>query len=140
MMRTTTRLLGLALATAGALACGPAAAQADAAAPAASATHRHLDPGTPPLAARQAAQAERRAAAQSGGASLNAQAEGQLRASFDAADRTHRGALTQAEAQAGGFGYIARHFDAIDTRHAGEVTFDDVRRYLQSRNARYIAK
>jgi hypothetical protein len=138
-MRTTTRFLGLALATAGALAGGPARAQASAAS-APSAAHRHLDPGTPPLAARQAAQAERRAAAQSGGVSLDAQAEGQLRASFDAADRTHRGALTQAEAQAGGFGWISQHFDAIDTRHAGEVTFDDVRRYLQSRNARYIAK
>ena len=138
-MHATTRLLGLALATAGALAGGPARAQAGPAS-AASAPHRHLDPGTPPLAARQAAQAERRAAAQSGGTPLNAQAEGQLRASFDAADRAHRGALTQAEAQAGGFGWISQHFDAIDTRHAGEVTFDDVRRYLQSRNARYISK
>ncbi len=140
-MHATTRLLGLALATAGALAGGPARAQADPAS-AASAPHRHLDPGTPPLAARQAAQAERRAG---GAVGRHRPAEragrgAQLRNSFDAADTAHRGVLTRAEAQAGGFGFIARHFDAIDTRGAGEVTFDDVRRYLQSRNARYISK
>ena len=47
----------------------------------------------------------------------------------------HRGTLSRAEAQAGGFGWIANHFDAIDTRRAGRVSFDDVRRYLGSRGA-----
>ena len=99
-----------------------------------------LDPGRPPAAVQQAAQAEGRTRAASVGAALDSDALAHLRASFDAADTAHRGTLSRAEAQAGGFGWISQHFDAIDTRHAGEVTFDDVRRYLQSRNARYISK
>jgi len=93
----------------------------------------HLDPGRPPAAARQAAQAEIRTRPASVGATLDGDAERLLRASFDAADAAHRGTLSRAEAQAGGFGWIANHFDAIDTRHAGRVSFDDVRRYLGSR-------
>jgi Ca2+-binding EF-hand superfamily protein len=69
------------------------------------------------------------------GATLQSDAERHLRASFDAADTAHRGTLSAAEAQAGGFGWIANHFDAIDTRHAGRVSFDDVRRYLALRDA-----
>jgi hypothetical protein len=92
-----------------------------------------LDPGRPPPAARQAAQAEIRVRPASAGAALDADAERLLRASFDAADSAHRGTLSRAEAQAGGFGWIANHFDAIDTRRAGRVSFDDVRRYLGSR-------
>ena len=93
----------------------------------------HLDPGRPPAAARQAAQAEIRTRPASVGAALDADAERLLRASFDAADAAHRGTLSRAEAQAGGFGWIANHFDAIDTQHAGRVSFDDVKRYLGSR-------
>ena len=93
----------------------------------------HLDPGKPPAAAQQAAQAETRTRPASVGATLDADAERLLRASFDAADGAHRGTLSRAEAQAGGFGWIANHFEAIDTRHAGRVSFDDVRRYLGSR-------
>jgi len=96
----------------------------------------HLDPGRPPAAALQAAQAENRTRPASVGATLDAEAERHLRASFDAADTAHRGTLSRAEAQAGGFGWIANHFDAIDTRHAGRVSFDDVKRYLQSSSAR----
>jgi hypothetical protein len=95
----------------------------------------HLDPGRPPAAAQQAAQAEIRTRPASVGATLDADAERLLRASFDAADTAHRGTLSRAEAQAGGFGWIANHFDAIDTRHAGRVSFDDVKRYLGSRSA-----
>ncbi len=93
----------------------------------------HLDPGKPPAAAQQAAQAEIRTRPASVGATLASDAERHLRASFDAADTAHRGTLSAAEAQAGGFGWIANHFDAIDTRRAGRVSFDDVRRYLDSR-------
>ena len=88
------------------------------------------DPGTPPAATLQAAQAENRVRAAAVGATPDADAERLLRASFDAADTAHRGTLTRAQAQAGGFGWIALHFDAIDTRHAGRVSFDDVRSYL----------
>lgn len=95
----------------------------------------HLDPGAPPLAARQAAQAENRTRPASVGAALQSDAERHLRASFDAADTAHRGTLSAAEARAGGFGWIANHFDAIDTRHAGRVSFDDVKRFLALRDA-----
>ena len=88
------------------------------------------DPGTPPAATLQAAQAENRARPASVGATLDTDAERLLRASFDAADSAHVGTLSRAQAQAGGFGWIANHFDAIDTRHAGRVSFDDVRSYL----------
>ena len=93
----------------------------------------HLDPGAPPASAQQAAQAENRVRPASVGAVLDSDAEQHLRDSFDAADTAHRGTLSRAEAQAGGFGWIANHFDAIDTQHAGRVSFDDVRRYLKSR-------
>ena len=92
----------------------------------------HLDPGQPPAAAREAAQAQNRVRATSVGTTLDSEAEAHLRASFDAADVAHRGTLSRAEAQAGGFGWIASHFDAIDVNHAGRVSFDDVRRYLKT--------
>ena len=92
-----------------------------------------LDPGAPPASAQRAAQAENRVRPASVGAVLDSEAEQHLRDSFDAADTAHRGMLSRAEAQAGGFGWIANHFDAIDTQHAGRVSFDDVMRYLKSR-------
>ena len=94
-----------------------------------------LDPGRPPAAAQQAAQAEGRTRPASVGATLDSDAMAHLRASFDAADTAHRGTLSRDEAQAGGFGWIANHFDAIDTQHTGRVSFDDVKRYLGSRSA-----
>lgn len=99
-----------------------------------------LDPGMPPAATLRAAQAENRTRPASVGATLDSEAEQHLRASFDAADTAHRGTLSRAEAQAGGFGWIANHFDAIDTRHAGRVSFDDVRGYLKLRGANPAAK
>jgi len=93
------------------------------------------DPGTPPAATLQAAQAQNRVRPASVGATLDTDAERLLRASFDAADTAHRGTLSREEAQAGGFGWIANHFDAIDTRRAGRVSFDDVKRYLALRSA-----
>ena len=100
----------------------------------------HLDPGTPPAATLKAAQAENRTRAASVGATLDSEAEQHLRASFEAADRAHRGTLSRTEAQAGGFGWIANHFDAIDTQHTGRVSFDDVRRYLKLGNANPATK
>ena len=99
-----------------------------------------LDPGRPPAAVQQAAQAEGRTRAASVGAALDSDALAHLRASFDAADTAHRGTLSRAEAQAGGFGWISNHFDAIDTAHAGRVSFDDVARYLAARRAGTAAK
>lgn len=42
-------------------------------------------------------------------------------------------AITKAQAQSNGLGYVARHFDEIDTAHSGRVTLNDVRQYLQQR-------
>ena len=99
-----------------------------------------LDPGRPPVAAQQAAQAESRARAASLAPTLDAEAMAHLRASFDVADVAHRGTLSREEARSGGFGWIADHFDAIDTRRAGRVSFDDVRRYLGTRGASAATK
>jgi len=91
------------------------------------------DPAQPPSAVRQAAQAQNRMRPASVGATLDAEAQAHLRTSFEAADVAHRGTLSRDEARAGGFGWIANHFDAIDTGHAGRVSFDDVLRYLRTR-------
>ncbi len=99
-----------------------------------------LDPGRPSSAAQQASRAETRTRPASVGATLDSDALGHLRASFDAADTAHRGTLSRDEAQAGGFGWIASHFDAIDTAHAGRVSFDDVRRYLDTRSTNPATK
>ncbi|HTH76386.1 MAG TPA: 2-oxoglutarate dehydrogenase [Trinickia sp.] len=42
-------------------------------------------------------------------------------------------AITKAQAQTNGLGYIAKHFDEIDTTHSGRVTMSDVKQYLQQR-------
>ncbi len=125
------------------LCAAPAVAQSTTAvvaspAPSGVAPRLRLDPGMPPDSARKAALAEKRTGRASSGAALDADVERQLRSSFDVADLHHAGTLTRAQAQAGGFGYVARHFDAIDTRHAGAVSFDDVKRYLRSRGARHV--
>lgn len=41
------------------------------------------------------------------------------------------GAITKAQAQASGLGYVAKHFDQIDAAHSGHVTINDVQRYVQ---------
>jgi hypothetical protein len=69
------------------------------------------------------------------GAALRAKVDSKLKASFDTADVDGSGAITRAQAQAHGLGYIAQHFDAIDRAHSGRVSFDDVRSYMQQRAA-----
>jgi hypothetical protein len=59
-----------------------------------------------------------------------------LRASFEAADVDHTGALTREQARRGGFGFVANHFDRIDVERKGSVTFDDLLRYLRANGAR----
>lgn len=77
------------------------------------------------------------AAPQTEGAALQAQVERKLRESFDAADVGKRGAVTREQAAAAGLGVVAKHFDRIDTAGRGEVTFEDVKRYLRERGARF---
>jgi hypothetical protein len=89
------------------------------------------DPCVPP-ALRNATPAP-----QTEGAALQAQVERKLRESFDAADVTHTGTLTREQARAAGLGVVANNFDRIDTAKTGKVTFEDVKRYLRSRGAKF---
>ena len=57
-----------------------------------------------------------------------------LQARFSAANATHDGHLTPAQAQAG-MPTVARNFAAIDTGNKGYVTVDDIRAYNQARRA-----
>lgn len=105
---------------------GAAQASDIAAVPAGSVT-KHVDgpffPATRPTTAAPVA---------STGDALQAQAMARLKTSFDAADVTKSGSLTQQQAQKSRLGYIANNFSQIDVNKTGKVTFDDVKRYLQS--------
>jgi hypothetical protein len=59
-----------------------------------------------------------------------------LKARFDAADLNGSGMLTRAQAEAGGFGFIALNFDAIDSGKKGVVTFRDVQLFLATRRTK----
>ena len=70
----------------------------------------------------------------SSGSELQQQAQQRLDARLGANTVLSNGAaITQAQAQANGLGYIAKHFNEIDTAHSGRVTMSDVRQYLQQR-------
>ena len=45
---------------------------------------------------------------------------------FDAANTTHDGHLTLAQAQAAGMKMVVANFSAIDTQHRGYATFNDI--------------
>jgi hypothetical protein len=49
-----------------------------------------------------------------------------MQARFTAANTTHDGHLTQAQAQAAGFDIVSANFAQIDTAHHGYVTFNDM--------------
>lgn len=42
-------------------------------------------------------------------------------------------AVTKAQAQSSGLGFVAQHFDEIDAKHTGRVTMSDVRQFIQQR-------
>ncbi|NRO96454.1 2-oxoglutarate dehydrogenase [Paraburkholderia sp. NMBU_R16] len=72
--------------------------------------------------------------APSTGALLQQQAQQRLEARLGANSALSNGAaITKAQAQQNGLGYIARHFDEIDTAHTGRVSLSDVRQYLQQK-------
>ena len=72
--------------------------------------------------------------APSTGALLKQQAQQRLEARLGAHSALSNGAaITKAQAQQNGLGYIARHFDEIDTAHTGRVSLSDVRQYLQQK-------
>ncbi|WP_323119087.1 hypothetical protein [Burkholderia alba] len=66
------------------------------------------------------------------GADLQQQAQSRLAASLGAnSTLANGGAITKADAQASGLGFVAQHFDAIDTAHAGKVTLKQVQQFIQ---------
>ncbi len=72
--------------------------------------------------------------APSTGTLLQQQAQQRLEARLGANSALSNGAaITKAQAQQNGLGYIARHFDEIDTAHSGRVSLSDVRQYLQQK-------
>ncbi len=54
---------------------------------------------------------------------------------FEAANTTHDGHLTLAQAQAGEMPMVARNFGAIDADHKGYITLEDIRAFRQARRA-----
>jgi hypothetical protein len=50
---------------------------------------------------------------------------------FNAANTTHDGRLTLAQAQAGGMPIVVQHFDEIDAQHRGYVTLQDIGAWRQ---------
>ncbi len=54
---------------------------------------------------------------------------------FDAANTTHDGHLTLAQAKAAKMTNVVKHFDAIDQGHKGYVTIDDMKTAVASARA-----
>jgi len=50
---------------------------------------------------------------------------------FNAANTTHDGRLTLAQAQAAGMPRLVQHFSEIDTQHNGYITLPDIRAWRQ---------
>lgn len=58
----------------------------------------------------------------------------QLQSRFSAANTTHDGKLTKAQA-ATGMPRVAQHFDEIDTQKAGYITLAQIEAFMQERGA-----
>lgn len=67
------------------------------------------------------------------GSALQQQALQKLRRRFEEADLDSSGRVTEEEAKRAGLGFIAGNFAAIDTARTGAVSFDDVKKFMQSR-------
>jgi hypothetical protein len=59
---------------------------------------------------------------------------------FDAANTTHDGKLTLAQAQQGHMKRIADHFDDIDTAKKGYVTLDDIKAWARAQRHQHDEK
>lgn len=59
---------------------------------------------------------------------------------FEAANTTHDGHLTLAQAQAAGMRGIVKHFSEIDTSNAGYVTLPEIRSWYQAQKAQKAAQ
>lgn len=98
-------------------------------------TGKNCDPCVPPAVREQAVHEEARTAVITA-KSVPEAAANRLRARFDAADQRKVGRLTRAEAVTGGFGFIDQNFERIDRAGRGEVSFEDLKVFLQTRGAK----
>ncbi len=64
--------------------------------------------------------------------------QGKWRQKFDAANTTHDGHLTLAQAQAAGLTPVAANFTAIDTANRGYVTFNQVMAWRLDQEAKQL--
>lgn len=70
------------------------------------------------------------------GATLQQQAQRRVDARLGANTVLSNGAaVTKAQAQSSGLGFVSKHFDEIDAQHTGRVTMSDVRQFIQQRQA-----
>ncbi|GBH26926.1 hypothetical protein BvRS1_39750 [Burkholderia vietnamiensis] len=68
------------------------------------------------------------------GAALQPQAQQRVDARLGGNTALSNGAaVTKAQAQSSGLGFVAKHFDEIDAKHTGRVTMSDVRQFIQQR-------
>ncbi|MGC3024436.1 2-oxoglutarate dehydrogenase [Burkholderia sp. DN3021] len=68
------------------------------------------------------------------GATLRQQAQRRVDARLGANTVLSNGAaVTKAQAQSSGLGFVSKHFDEIDAKHTGRVTMSDVRQFIQQR-------
>ncbi|AKE05173.1 2-oxoglutarate dehydrogenase [Burkholderia dolosa] len=68
------------------------------------------------------------------GATLQQQAQQRVDARLGGNTVLSNGAaVTKAQAQSSGLGFVAQHFDEIDAKHTGRVTMSDVRQFIQQR-------
>ena len=58
-----------------------------------------------------------------------------MRARFEAANTTHDGKLTLAQAQGAGMKQVVAHFNEIDADHKGYVTLQDIRAWHKAQHA-----
>jgi len=68
------------------------------------------------------------------GDALDAQAQARIEKQMNANSVLSNGAaITKAQAQSNGLGFIANHFEEIDRARSGRVTLDDVQQYVKAR-------
>ncbi|MCA8094969.1 2-oxoglutarate dehydrogenase [Burkholderia anthina] len=68
------------------------------------------------------------------GAALQQQAQKRVDARLGGNTVLSNGAaVTKAQAQSNGLGFVAKHFDEIDAKHTGRVTMSDVKQFIQQR-------
>lgn len=66
------------------------------------------------------------------GAALQQQAQQRVDARLGGNTVLSNGAaVTKAQAQSSGLGFVSKHFDEIDAKHTGRVTMSDVRQFIR---------